>query len=63
MVAEDQDTFRTQRRRQEESEEQRQRWRYRLDRDSDKAMTQIDEQFYAVLKERELLPVLKQTGT
>ena len=62
-VAEDQDTFRTQRRLQEESEEQRQRWRYRLHRDPDKAMTQVDQQFYAVLKERGLMPVLKQTDT
>lgn len=62
-VAEDQDSFRTQRRLQEESEEQRQRWRYRLRRDPDQAMTQVDEQFYALLKERELLPVLKQTDT
>jgi hypothetical protein len=62
-VAQDQDTFRTQRRLQEESEEQRQRWRYRLHRDPDKAMTQVDAQFYAVLKERQLLPRLKQTDT
>jgi hypothetical protein len=62
-VAEDQDTYRTQRRLQEESEEQRQRWRYRLHRDPDKAMTRVDEQFYAVLKDRELMPVLKQTDT
>jgi hypothetical protein len=62
-VAEERDTFRTQRRLQEEGEEQRQRWRYRLHRDPAKAMTQVDEQFYAVLKERELLPVLKQTDT
>jgi hypothetical protein len=62
-VAEDRDTFRIQRRLQEESEEQRQRWRYRLHRDPHKAMTQVDEQFYAVLKERELLPMLKQSDT
>ncbi|MHC4230322.1 MAG: hypothetical protein ACYSW0_23050 [Planctomycetota bacterium] len=62
-VAEDQDTYRTQRRLQEESEEQRQRWRYRLHRDPDKAMTRVDAQFYAILKERELMSVLKQTDT
>jgi hypothetical protein len=50
-VAQDQATYRRQRRLHEESEEQRHRWRYRLHRDPDQAMTQVDEQVYAVLKE------------
>ncbi len=61
-IAQDKETYRTQRRLQEECEE-RQRWLWRLHRNPVKAMAQVDEQFYAILKERELLPVIKQTIT
>jgi hypothetical protein len=60
MVAEDKQTYRTQRRLHEENEERR-RWLRRLHRDPAKAMTQVDEQFYAILKELGLMPVKKQT--
>jgi hypothetical protein len=61
-VAQDKETYRTQRRLHEESEE-RQRWLRRLHRDPAKAMTQVDQQFYAILKELGLTSVMKQTGT
>jgi len=61
-VAEDKEAYQLQRRLHEEHEE-RQRWLRRLHRDPDQAMTQVDEQFYAVLKELGLMPVLKQTDT
>ena len=61
-IAQDKETYRTQRRLQEESEE-RQRWLWRLHRNPVKAMAQVDEQFYAILKEQELLPVIKQSVT
>lgn len=61
-MAEDKETYQSQRRLQEEREE-RQRWLRRLHRDPDKAMTQVDEQFYAVLKELGLAPVMKLTDT
>jgi hypothetical protein len=62
IAAEDKETYQSQRRLQEEREE-RQRWLRRLHRDPDKAMTQVDEQFYAVLKELGLTPVMKLTDT
>ena len=43
------DEYWSQRRRQEEREEPR-RWRIRLHRDPGRALTQVDEQFYAVVK-------------
>ncbi len=61
-VAQDKETYRTQRRLQEESEE-RQRWLWRLHRDPVKAMTQVDEQFYAVLQELGLTSGMKQPDT
>ena len=61
-VSVDQESFRSQRRLQEECEE-RLRWLYRLHRDPDKAMTQVDGQFYAVLKELGLMSIMKQTDT
>ncbi len=61
-VAQDKETYRTQRRLHEESEE-RQRWLRRLHRDPVKAMTQVDQQFYAILKELGLTFVMKQTYT
>ena len=54
-VAQDKATYRKQRRLQEEGEEPT-RWLRRLHRDPIKAMKQLDEQFYAVLKKLELLP-------
>lgn len=61
-VAQDKQTYHTQRRLHEESEE-RQRWLRRLHRDPVKAMTQVDQQFYAILKELGLTSGMKQTDT
>ncbi len=61
-VAQDQETYRTQRRLQEESEE-RQRWLWRLHRSPARALAQVDLQFYAVLKDLGLLPILQQPDT
>ncbi len=61
-VAQDKETYRTQRRLHEEREE-RQRWLRRLHRDPVKAMTQVDQQFSAVLKELRLTSGMKQPDT
>lgn len=61
-VAEDKENYRAQRRLHEEAEE-RKRWLRRLHRDPAKAMAQVDEQFYAVLKEQGLMPVKKRIET